>query len=89
MVDQAKLHSKAGWSPFHGRRLKGRIKKTLLRGDVIAKDGDLVASAPRGRLVRGCRERGSADGRAGPERADAHSITGERGHDRPLTSAKA
>ena len=52
VVDEASLHSKAGWSPFHGRRLKGRIAATLLRGMVIAKDGEIVSDAPQGRQVR-------------------------------------
>ena len=52
VVDEKKLHSKAGWSPFHGRRLKGRITTTLLRGEVIAKEGELITEAPKGRQVR-------------------------------------
>jgi allantoinase len=50
-VDEAKLHSKAGWSPYHGRTLRGRIRATLLRGTTIARDGELVGSAPTGRMV--------------------------------------
>jgi dihydroorotase len=50
-VDEARLHSKAGWSPFHGRRLAGRIVATLLRGEVVARDGEIVAERPGGRLV--------------------------------------
>ncbi len=87
VVDQAKLHSKAGWSPFHGRRLRGRIKMTLLRGDVIAENGNLVASTPRGRLVHSCRNRDGAEGRTALGRS-AGAATGER--IRPLvTGAKA
>jgi dihydroorotase-like cyclic amidohydrolase len=52
VVDESKLHSKAGWSPFHGRRLKGRLRMTMLRGTVIARDGELVGAGPRGRQVR-------------------------------------
>jgi dihydroorotase len=50
-VDEARLHSKAGWSPFHGRRLSGRIVMTLLRGEVIARDGEIVADRPTGQLA--------------------------------------
>ena len=49
-VDQSRLHSKAGWSPFHGRILRGRIRETYLRGKLVARDGDLVSS-PFGRFV--------------------------------------
>jgi len=31
--------SKAGWSPYSGRTFKGRVVKTVLRGEVIAEDG--------------------------------------------------
>ena len=51
-IDQAALHSKAGWSPYHGRRLRGRIKATMLRGRFVARDGALAAPAPAGRPVR-------------------------------------
>jgi dihydroorotase len=50
-IDEQRLHSKAGWSPFHGRRLAGRIVATLLRGAVIARDGEIVADRPAGRLA--------------------------------------
>jgi dihydroorotase (multifunctional complex type) len=51
VVDEARLHSKAGWSPFHGRRLRGRVRHTFLRGNEIARDGELVASKSGGRPV--------------------------------------
>ena len=50
-IDEARLHGKAGWSPFHGRRLTGRIVATLLRGEVVARDGEIVAERPGGRLA--------------------------------------
>jgi dihydroorotase-like cyclic amidohydrolase len=40
------MHSKAGWSPYHGRRLKGRIRNVFLRGTEIARDGELL-DAPK------------------------------------------
>ncbi|MGE0238489.1 MAG: dihydroorotase family protein [Parvibaculaceae bacterium] len=53
VVDEGKLHSKAGWSPFHGRRLKGRIAKTFLRGRLVAERGELVSeSLPVGRFLK-------------------------------------
>jgi allantoinase len=38
-------------SPFVGRRLRGRVVRTVLRGVTVALDGRLVG-APRGRVVR-------------------------------------
>lgn len=31
--------SKAGWTPYHGRTVRGKIVTTLLRGSVVAEDG--------------------------------------------------
>jgi dihydroorotase len=50
-INERRLHSKAGWSPFHGRTLRGRIAATLLRGELVARDGDIVADRPRGLLA--------------------------------------
>lgn len=38
-VDDEDIISKAGWSPYSGRDLKGRIVATFLRGDEVARDG--------------------------------------------------
>jgi allantoinase len=38
-------------SPYVGRRFRGRVVRTILRGRTIARDGRIVA-APRGELVR-------------------------------------
>jgi dihydroorotase len=51
VVDENLLHSKAGWSPFHGRALRGRLVRTILRGQTIAADGQLLEIAPSGRQV--------------------------------------
>lgn len=50
-IDQEQLHSKAKWSPFHGRRLRGRLLTTMLRGQVLVQDGKLVEERPVGRQV--------------------------------------
>lgn len=38
------LRSKVGWSPFEGRLLRGRFVATMLRGEMIAHEGELVIS---------------------------------------------
>ncbi|HUF95107.1 MAG TPA: dihydroorotase family protein [Acidimicrobiia bacterium] len=38
-VEDRSIISKAGWSPFSGRRFKGRVVATYLRGEKIAGDG--------------------------------------------------
>ena len=50
-VDGSRLYSKQRHSPWQGQRLRGAIRLTVLRGEVIARDGAPVGK-PRGRLVR-------------------------------------
>ncbi|MCA1644494.1 MAG: amidohydrolase family protein [Chloroflexi bacterium] len=51
LVDRMRLHSKQPHSPWHGQHLRGRVRMTILRGEIIARDGEPVGE-PRGRLVR-------------------------------------
>jgi allantoinase len=51
IVDQTRLHSKQPQSPWHGRQLRGRVRMTMLRGEVVAREGEPIGE-PRGRLVR-------------------------------------
>ena len=51
IVDAARLHSKEPQTPWQGRRLRGAVAATILRGEVIARHGEVVGE-PRGRLVR-------------------------------------
>ncbi len=50
---EADLHSSAGWSPYHGWHLKGKVTRTILRGNVIFEGGQVVATPGAGRLVAG------------------------------------
>jgi len=50
-VARADLLDRHGLSPFAGRRLSGRVVRTLLRGRTIALDGR-IASPPAGRVLR-------------------------------------
>lgn len=43
--------SKAGWTPFDGRRVKGRPVITLLRGTPVAERGNVLADPGMGRFV--------------------------------------
>lgn len=73
-IDQARLHSKAKWSPYHGRRLRGRIVTTILRGRVLVDDGDLVDEEPAGRLIRGQLARGQCSTLRLPVRAARQAV---------------
>jgi allantoinase len=45
------LYSNAGWSPYEGWTLYGRIAKTLLRGRVVYDGSDVVGQAGRGEFI--------------------------------------
>jgi dihydroorotase-like cyclic amidohydrolase len=45
-VDPATLFSFSDYSPYEGERLKGWPTLTIRRGEVIARDGELVDDAP-------------------------------------------
>lgn len=50
-VNGSDVVSKAGWSPYEGRTLAGRVVATYLRGDLIASDG-VPGDARTGRFIR-------------------------------------
>ena len=45
------LHYLAGYSPYEGMRVKGRVRATLSRGEVIYQDGSFPSQVGRGRFV--------------------------------------
>jgi dihydropyrimidinase len=49
VVDERQLHSRAGYDPFNGFELRGVPTLTLSRGEVVARQGQLVSQAGRGR----------------------------------------
>jgi dihydropyrimidinase len=51
-VDERLLHSRAGYDPFHGFELRAVPVLTLARGEIIARDGQLLSRPGRGRLLR-------------------------------------
>lgn len=53
VLEDATMVSKAGWSPFAGREVRGRPVMTIVRGEVVARDGMVVAKPGTGRLVLG------------------------------------
>jgi allantoinase len=50
-VEPGAIRSKAGWSPFEGRVLKGRVVATYLRGEEVFADGEVVGEPGGGRAV--------------------------------------
>jgi carbamoyl-phosphate synthase/aspartate carbamoyltransferase/dihydroorotase len=52
-VHAADFHSRSGWTPFEGMKLKGKVRRVFLRGEEVYKDGEVLAAPGVGRdLVR-------------------------------------
>ena len=50
-VDPAALTCVAGWSPFRGRTIAGRVEAVYLRGEAVVADGCVLDAPARGRFV--------------------------------------
>lgn len=51
-VDASKFHSKAKFSPFEGREVEGKPVKTIVAGQLVMDDDEIVAKAGSGRIIR-------------------------------------
>jgi dihydropyrimidinase len=50
-IDERRLHSRAGYDPFHGFTLQGAPVMTLSRGELVAREGELLSHPGRGTLL--------------------------------------
>ena len=55
-IDERELVCHAGWSPYHGREVTGRVKQVLVRGGTVFAGGEVHARAGSGRVVRPVRQ---------------------------------
>jgi carbamoyl-phosphate synthase/aspartate carbamoyltransferase/dihydroorotase len=51
-VRGAEMQSRSSWSPFEGWTLRGRVVRTILRGQTVYKDGSVLAEPGIGQNVR-------------------------------------
>ena len=51
-IRSADLHSRCGWTPFEGWQVRGRVKRVVLRGQDVYKDGEVLAKSGYGKNVR-------------------------------------
>ena len=51
-LDEKTLHSSAKWSPYHNRRIHGKIVDTFVRGRKVYENGQVVGKAGNGRFVK-------------------------------------
>ena len=51
-IDNKNIQSKCGWSPFHGWKVKGRLRKVVVRGvTVIENNNQLLISQGFGKII--------------------------------------
>jgi carbamoyl-phosphate synthase/aspartate carbamoyltransferase/dihydroorotase len=48
----SEMHSRCGWTPFEGWKVKGRVRKVVLRGRTAFEDGRILVEPGYGRNVR-------------------------------------
>lgn len=51
-IEASKFHSKAKFSPFEGREVQGKPVKTIVAGQLVMEDGEIVAKPGSGRVIR-------------------------------------
>jgi dihydroorotase (multifunctional complex type) len=52
-IDASKFHSKAKFSPFDGKHVKGKPVKTFVNGKLVMDDGEIVAKVRCGEIIHG------------------------------------
>jgi carbamoyl-phosphate synthase/aspartate carbamoyltransferase/dihydroorotase len=52
-IKAAEQFTRCGWTPFEGWKVKGKVRKVVLRGKTAFEDGKILAPAGYGRNVRG------------------------------------
>jgi carbamoyl-phosphate synthase/aspartate carbamoyltransferase/dihydroorotase len=51
-IHAAEMHSRCGWTPFEGWKVKGHVRKVVLRGKTAFERGKVLAAPGYGRNVR-------------------------------------
>ncbi|GAB4471149.1 MAG: dihydropyrimidinase [Anaerolineae bacterium] len=52
-IHHGDLHYLAGYNPFEGMRVKGAVRMTISRGEIVYRDGEFPAREGRGQFVPG------------------------------------
>ena len=67
-IEAGALHSRAGWTPYEGREVTGRVETTIVRGEIVYHKGAFPAGKGKGKFVRpveGETEKDAGTGRKG------------------------
>lgn len=50
VIDSSMFYTKCSWTPFEGKKVTGKIKRVILNGKVVFKDGEVLIP-PQGRVI--------------------------------------
>ncbi len=50
-LDDSRIVSKCGWTPYHGEEMTGDVSLTMVRGRVVMREGEVVGEPGWGRFV--------------------------------------
>ncbi len=48
----ADMHSRCGWTPFEGWKVQGQVRRVMLRGQEVFRDGSILAKPGFGQNIR-------------------------------------
>lgn len=51
IINNKNLKTKSGWSPFHGWKVKGKIKKVFIRGKKVFENGKILVKPGFGKVI--------------------------------------
>jgi carbamoyl-phosphate synthase/aspartate carbamoyltransferase/dihydroorotase len=51
-IQAQNTYTRCGWTPFEGWRVRGRVRRSSLRGRIVYQDGEVIAKRGFGRNVR-------------------------------------
>lgn len=52
IIDNKKLKTKCGWSPFNGWKVKGKLKRVFIRGKKVFENGQLRVKPGLGKIIK-------------------------------------
>ena len=52
IITNETTYTKVGWTPYHGRKIKGAPIRTILRGKTVMQDGKITGKPVDGQLVK-------------------------------------
>jgi dihydropyrimidinase len=50
-INEGRLHTLAGYTPYEGLRVQGRVRTTIRRGEVLVHDGEFVGEKGSGQFL--------------------------------------